>query len=242
MDQKFIKFYRVAALPATGEVGGLYFVYTAGNVGKLYVCTTGSNFELYSGVHASELTTALNDYVLKTQTIAGIDLQDSITVEELQTALGLGTAAYKAVEDFDAAGAAEAVKTALVNGETEFIDFKAVGDELRALEQNAGAKVADVTVGGTSVVNASHVAVLGTAAGKNEEYFVKSEGYVAYSEAEKTKLAGIEEGAEVNIIEEVQVNSVALEVSTDGKRAVNVVIPDATVKGVKAGEKVLALG
>jgi hypothetical protein len=79
MDQKFIKFYRVAELPATGEVGGLYFVYTAGNVGKLYVCTTSTEFELYSGVHASELTTALNDYVLKTQKIAGIDLQDDIT-------------------------------------------------------------------------------------------------------------------------------------------------------------------
>jgi hypothetical protein len=105
----------------------------------------------------------------------------------------------------------------------------------------AKAKVADVTVGGTSVVNANKVAVLGTAAGKNEEYFVKSEGYVAYTQAEKDKLAAIEAGAEVNIIEEVQVNGVALEVSTDGKRAVNVVIPDATVKSVKEGDKVLKL-
>lgn len=87
MDQKFIKFYRVSALPETGEVGGLYFVYTAGNVGKLYVCTTSTNFELYSGLNDSEVATKLNDYVLKTQKIAGIDLRDDITPQELMVAL-----------------------------------------------------------------------------------------------------------------------------------------------------------
>lgn len=51
-----------------------------------------------------------------------------------------------------------------------------------------------------------------------------------------TNLAG-----EANVIEEVQVNGVALNVSTDGKRAINVVIPDATVKSVKANDKVLKL-
>lgn len=38
---------------------------------------------------------SLTDYVLKTLTIAGIDLQDNITKEELQTALGLKALAYK---------------------------------------------------------------------------------------------------------------------------------------------------
>lgn len=38
--------------------------------------------------------------------------------------------------------------------------------------------------------------------------FVKTEGYVAYSEDEKTKLAGIAEGAQVNVIEAVKVNGV----------------------------------
>lgn len=37
----------------------------------------------------------LTDYVEKTLTIAGIDLQDNITAEELQTALGLKALAYK---------------------------------------------------------------------------------------------------------------------------------------------------
>lgn len=82
-----------------------------------------------------------------------------------------------------------------------------------------------VTVGG-----------LDTAASKSADYFVKSEGYVAYSESEKTKLAGIEAGAEVNIIETVKVNGAAL--IPDADRAVDVLIP---VQGVKSGEKVLAL-
>lgn len=39
--------------------------------------------------------------------------------------------------------------------------------------------------------------------------FVKTEGYVAYSEDEKTKLAAIDEGAQVNVIENISVNGVA---------------------------------
>ena len=45
-------------------------------------------------------------YVQKTTTIAGVDLQDNITQSELQTALGLGSAAYENTSAFDAAGAA----------------------------------------------------------------------------------------------------------------------------------------
>ena len=43
--------------------------------------------------------------------------------------------------------------------------------------------------------------------------FVKSEGYVAYSNDEKTKLAAIAEGAQVNVLEGVQVNGTDLEIS-----------------------------
>lgn len=237
MAQPLIKFFRVAKiadLQATQKVqGGLYF---ETETGILYVYN-GTAFEAYSGLKSASfadqklvLTPSvgaaieidLSGYVSKEQTIAGIDLQDNITAEELKTALGLttaeenvlegvkvngealtiaadktvdilvaegatngtiavngkdvavhglGSAAYTESTAYDEAGAAEAVKTSLVNGETEFTDFKAVGDELRALDLAAGAKVADVTVGGTSVVNAEHVAVLGTAAGKAIEDF-----------------------------------------------------------------------
>ena len=42
-----------------------------------------------------------------------------------------------------------------------------------------------------------------TDSGKKASDFVSSDGYVAYSQDEKTKLAGIEAGAQVNVIEEI---------------------------------------
>lgn len=59
-----------------------------------------------------------------------------------------------------------------------------------------------------------------------------------YTTAEKTKLSGIAANAQVNVIESVKVNGTALKV-TD--KAVDVVVPAATVTGVKSGDKVLAL-
>lgn len=135
MAQPLIKFFRVAKiadLQATQKVqGGLYF---ETETGILYVYN-GTAFEAYSGlksasfadqklvltpsvgaaieidlsgyVDSSEFNTELANYVKKEQTIADITLQDNITAEELQTALGLGTAAYKAVEDFAPATALE---------------------------------------------------------------------------------------------------------------------------------------
>jgi hypothetical protein len=70
---------------------------------------------------------------------------------------------------------------------------------------------------------------LGTAAYHAEGDFVSSTDYVAYSQAEKDKLAGIEEGAEVNIIETVKVNGVAL--TPDADRAVDVEVPVLGVSG-----------
>lgn len=253
MAQPLIKFFRVAKiadLQATQKVqGGLYF---ETETGILYVYN-GTAFEAYSGlksasfadqklvltpsvgaaieidlssyVDSNEFNTGLANYVKKEQTIAGIDLQDNITVEELKTALGL--------TDENLGGEANVLEGVKVNGEALTIDA----------EKTVNILVAEGSTNGTIAVNNKDVAVhgLGSAAYKSENDFVKSEGYVAYSEAEKTKLAGIEAGAEVNIIEEVRVNGVALTVSTDGKRAVNVEIPDATVKSVKANDKVLKL-
>ena len=47
--------------------------------------------------------------------------------------------------------------------------------------------------------------------------FVKIDGYVAYSDDEKTKLAGIAEGAQVNVLEGVKVNDVELTIGEDKK-------------------------
>lgn len=251
MAQPLIKFFRVAKiadLQAIQKVqGGLYF---ETETGILYVYN-GTAFEAYSGlksasfadqklvltpsvgdaieidlsgyVDSNEFNTELANYVKKEQTIAGIDLQDNITVEELKTALGL--------TDENLSGEANVLEGVKVNGEALTIDA----------EKTVNILVAEGSTNGTIAVNNKDVAVHGldSAAYKSEDYFVKSEGYVAYSEPEKTKLAGIEAGAEVNIIETVKVNGVAL--TPDADRAVDVLIPDVAVKGVKSGDKVLAL-
>lgn len=317
MAQPLIKFFRVAKiadLQATQKVqGGLYF---ETSTGVLYVYN-GTAFEAYSGlksasfanqklvltpsvgaaieidlsgyVDSGEFNTELAKYVKKEQTIAGIDLKDSITAEELKTALGLTAD--------NLAGEANVLESVKVNGETLNITDKAVNiivaegsadgtiavngknvavhglgsaaytdatayDEAGAAaaalaaakeyanslpHENTTYTFAEGSVNGEFVVTPSNgtaqqvkVHGLGTAAYHAEGDFVSSTGYVAYSEAEKTKLEGIEANAEVNIIETVKVNGVALTPNAD--RAVDVIIPDAAVKGVKAGDKVLALG
>ena len=58
--------------------------------------------------------------------------------------------------------------------------------------------------------------------------------------ANTTKLAGIEENAEVNVIEVVKVNGTALTVA-DSDRSVDITIPTAPVQGVATGEKLISL-
>ena len=250
MAQPLIKFFRVdklTDLQATQKVqGGLYF---ETSTGVLYVYN-GTDFEAYSGlksasfadqkliltpsvgdaitidlsgyVDSTEFNTELANYVKKEQTIAGIDLQDNITAEELKTALGLTAT--------NLAGQANVLEGVKVNGEALAI----------ATDKTVDVLVAEGSANGTIAVNGKDVAVhgLGSAAYHAEGDFVSSTGYVAYSQAEKEKLADIEAGAEVNIIEEVQVNGAALAVSTDGKRAVNVEVP---VLGVSDADEILHL-
>lgn len=67
----------------------------------------------------------------------------------------------------------------------------------------------------------------------------KEDGKSLVADSEITKLAGIEAGAQVNVIETVKVNGTALEVA---EKAVNIVIPDAVVKGVEAADPIISLG
>ena len=68
--------------------------------------------------------------------------------------------------------------------------------------------------------------------------FVKSEGYVAFSQDEKTKLAGVAEGAEVNYVKSVGEN---LAVDGDGKLTVTIPEVEVPFQSVAEGDKVLAL-
>ena len=65
------------------------------------------------------------------------------------------------------------------------------------------------------------------------------EGSRLMSETEGTKLAGIAEGAQVNVIEGVKVNGTALEIGED--KLVNIEIEAPKVKGVDGADKMLSL-
>lgn len=68
--------------------------------------------------------------------------------------------------------------------------------------------------------------------------FVKSEGYVAFSQDEKTKLAGVAEGAEVNYVKSVGEN---LAVDGDGKLTVSIPEVEVPFQSIAEGDNVLAL-
>lgn len=103
--------------------------------------------------------------------------------------------------------------------------------------------VQDVKYGENSLLDENGNAVLDDFAKSADVYsktvadstFVKSEGYVAYSDVEKSKLANIAEGAQVNVLEGVKVNNVELVIGEDKK--VNI---DLSAYVQKDGDKVLS--
>lgn len=70
----------------------------------------------------------LSDYVLKTLTIAGIDLQDDITAAELQTALGLKALAYK-----------DSAKGTISTADSATLNYTPAGEVSVTLKQTATA-------------------------------------------------------------------------------------------------------
>lgn len=72
------------------------------------------------------------------------------------------------------------------------------------------------------------------------EGYVAKEGYVAYSQEEKNKLAGIAEGAQVNVIEKVIFNGEEIVVDAQTK-SVTLTTPLDVVRGLADAEKFLSL-
>lgn len=96
---------------------------------------------------------------------------------------GLGTAAYKAVSDFDAAGAADNAKTTLIGTDDDTKDSVTIKGAKKYADDKAA------TVSGEVSTLAGRVTTA------------------------ETKLATIAEGAQVNVIEKVKVNGVAQSVT-----------------------------
>lgn len=120
--------------------------------------------------------------------------------------LGIDETALWAAADakYDATGAAaQALVDAKAHTTTEIGKLAEVYDAKGAAEAAQGA--AQTYADGLNTAMDTRVTAL---EGIDHDGFVKVDGYVAYSEAEKTKLAGIAEGAQVNVIETVKVNGV----------------------------------
>ena len=80
-------------------------VITDPEAGDVVVMSDNAKEYVYDGTAWKEVGDE-TEFVKKTTTIAGVDLADNITKSELQTALDLGSAAYTASTDYDAAGTA----------------------------------------------------------------------------------------------------------------------------------------
>lgn len=96
---------------------------------------------------------------------------------------GLGTAAYKAVGDFDAAGAAADAKTALIGTDDDASTVNTIKGAKKYADEKAAAVSGEVTALAGRVTTA------------------------------ETKLATVAEGAQVNVIETLKVNGVAQSVT-----------------------------
>ncbi|MBR0543528.1 MAG: hypothetical protein IIW98_03615, partial [Bacteroidaceae bacterium] len=186
--------------------------------------------------------------VLGEDGVAAIDLTPYETVEEADKVRGRMDAAEGAIEGLDAAVKAIVipdvpVQDVKVNGASVLGDGGVAAIELPDFATFETVEEANKVRGRMDAVEGA-ITVL---QGKDTELATAIEGKVAKEDGKRlmtddegTKLAGVAEGAQVNVIEVVKVNGQALSVAA-GDKSVDVIVPTAPVQGVAAEEKVLSL-
>lgn len=159
-------FHKIYLVPATGSAGA-YAEYITIRSGE-----AGSYSYAWEKIGTTEVDLA--DYVKKTTTIAGVDLQDNITQGELQVALNLGSMAYTNT-------ASGTVNGVTINGQTatgtpegtitvnDFVQTSTAADLTTADYTPAGN--VSVVLNNTAVL--SGVATAGTLPSMGEDVFVK---------------------------------------------------------------------
>ena len=134
----------------------------------------------------------------------------------------------------------------LTFAESGATDFDGSAGRTIKLDLSAYAKTADVNKGLADKADQTALTALETKVNNNTAAINtkvdKEEGMGLssndYKTAEKNKLKGIAEGAQVNVIETVKVNGTAL---TPVDKAVDITVPAATVTGVHSDDKFLTL-
>lgn len=134
----------------------------------------------------------------------------------------------------------------LTFAESGATDFDGSAERTIKLDLSAYAKTADVSESLADKADQSALTALETKVNNNTTAIgnkvdkVNGKGLSSndYTTAEKNKLKGIAEGAQVNVIETVKVNGTAL---TSVDKAVDITVPAATVTGVHSDDKFLTL-
>ena len=173
----------------------------------------------------------------RTEALAALEskLQDNIDEKVAQTVYD---AKVKEIDDAIAAEASARTE-ALAALETKLQDN--IDEKVAQSDYDAKVKEIDDAIAAEASARTEALAALETKLQDNiDEKVDAAEGYRLMANTEGTKLAGIEEGAEVNIIEVIKVNGTALTVA-DADKSVNITLPEIPVKGVDANEKLISL-
>ena len=140
-------------------------------------------------------------------------------------------AAQAAAEATAAADASSKANTAEANAK-KYADSLVKDAEGESLFDAAGSAAAAQAAAATDATNKADAAEAAAKKYADDTFVVKVDGSRLMTNAEGAKLQGIEEGAQVNVIEKVFVNDEEL-VINEAEKSVNITIPSIPVKGVK---------